>query len=264
MEFAKTYPMTVKSLDVSYGKTKVLREISINLEQGRLYGILGPNGSGKTTLLKSMAKTLKPQKGAIYIDNSDVSKLKSKELSRKVACMYQGVESSCDFCVMDIVLMGRYPYIKRFQAENSADIDIAKKAMLESHVWHLKDRKINEVSGGERQRVFIARALVQQTGVVLLDEPVSHLDIHHQMEVLDIIKGLTKENKTVITVLHDLNLASSYCDYLILINNGVIVAQGEPKKVLNEENIHKAYGIKPHIIKDTKSGKPYIIPVKVG
>lgn len=263
MEFGKVYPLEVKNLNMSYRQTKVLSDISVKLDRGKLYGILGPNGSGKTTFLKSIAKALKIKAGTVFVEGSDINGLKNRELSKKLACMYQGTETSCDFSIMDVVLMGRYPYIKRFRSEGNIDREIAKKAMIASNVWHLKDRRINEVSGGERQRVFIARALVQQTGVILLDEPVSHLDIHHQMEVLDIIKGLTKDAKTVITVLHDLNLASSYCDHLILINKGAIVAQGEPQKVLTEENIERVYGIKPHIIRDIHSDRPYILPVKV-
>lgn len=262
MELNTVYPVRVNGLNMSYGTVKVLSDISMKLERGRFYGILGPNGSGKTTLLKSIAKALKLKAGTVFIGDADVNNMRNRELSTKVACMYQSTESSCDFSIMDVVLMGRYPYINRFQREGNSDRDIAHKAMVASNVWHLKDRKINEVSGGERQRVYVARALVQQTEVVLLDEPVSHLDIHHQMEVLDIIKGLTRENKTVVTVLHDLNLASAYCDHLILINEGAIISQGEPGKVLTSENIEKAYGIKPHIIRDVRTNKPYILPVK--
>lgn len=256
-------PIKVKNINVSFGTLKVLKDITFSMDKGRFYGILGPNGSGKTTLLKTMARTLEPQEGMVLVDGVDLKRMKARELSKKVACMYQSTELSCDYPVMDVVLMGRYPYLKRFQAEGEKDREIAKKAMIASNVWHLKDRRINEISGGERQRVFIARALVQQTDIVLLDEPVSHLDLQHQIEVLDIARKLTDEGKTIIAVLHDLNLASLYCDYLLLLKDGIITAQGEPERVLTEEVIQRVYGIKPHIINGVYNNRPYIIPLKL-
>lgn len=250
MRQGKAYSIEVRDIEVSFGDLNVLKGISLQMEKGRFYGILGPNGSGKTTLLKSMARALRPQKGAIYVNGEDISRMKARELSKKIACLYQSTGIACDYPVMDVVLMGRYPYIKRFQTESAKDWEIAKKAMIASNVWHLKDRRINEISGGERQRVFIARALVQETDIVLLDEPISHLDIQHQIEILELVGKMAREGKTIIAVLHDLNFASMYCDHLIMLKDGKVIAQGEPQKVLTEETVNKVYGVKPFIIEE--------------
>jgi len=258
----KAYSIEVRDIEVSFGSLNVLKGISLKMERGRFYGILGPNGSGKTTLLKSMARALRPQKGAVYVNGENVGRMKSRELSKRIACLHQSTDITCDYPVMDVVLMGRYPYVKRFQTEGEKDREIAKKAMIASNVWHLKDRRINEISGGERQRVFIARALVQETDIVLLDEPISHLDIQHQIEILDLAGTMTQEGKTIIAVLHDLNLASMYCDHLIMLKDGAIVAQGEPQKVLTEEIVKRVYGVKPFVIDGMNDNRPYILPVK--
>lgn len=257
-----TYPISVQNINVSFGSVKALKNISLCMERGRFYGILGPNGSGKTTLLKSIAKNLKPQRGTVFVNGADVDKMKAKELAKELAYMYQNTDTQCDYSVTDVVLMGRNPYLRRFQTEGPMDREIAMKAMKATNVWQLKDRRINEISGGERQRAFVARALVQDTDIVLLDEPVSHLDLQHQIEVLDIARKMAGKQRTVVAVLHDLNLASTYCDYLILLKEGAIIAKGEPDKVLTEEIIEEVYGIKPYIVRGVNNNRPYIIPFK--
>ncbi|EET85300.1 ABC transporter related protein [Clostridium carboxidivorans P7] len=156
--------------------------------------------------------------------------------------------------------MGRSPHISRFQQESKEDYDIVENAMKITNTWHFRDKYINQLSGGEQQRVVIARALAQDTDIILLDEPISHLDIHHQIEILDTIKSLSKK-VTIIAVLHDLNLAAQYSDYLILVNKGSIAFQGTPEEVLIEENIKKVYDINMCMIKNPVTGKPYIIPI---
>ncbi|WP_265446375.1 ABC transporter ATP-binding protein [Acetivibrio straminisolvens] len=262
MRQVKEYSIEVRNIEVSFGDFNVLKGVSLEIEKGQFYGILGPNGSGKTTLLKSMAKALRPQSGAIFVDGEDIGRMRAREFSKKVACLYQSTAITYDYPVMDVVLMGRYPYIKRFQTESVKDREIAKKAMIASNVWHLKDRRINEISGGERQRVFIARALVQETDIVLLDEPISHLDIQHQIEILELAGKMAKEGKSIVAVLHDLNFASMYCDHLIMLKDGAIVAQGEPQKVLTEEIVKKVYGVKPFIIDGMNGNRPYVLPLK--
>lgn len=263
MEYqSATYPIRIQNINVSFGNVNALKDISLHMERGRFYGILGPNGSGKTTLLRSIAKSLKPQRGSILVNGVDIGKIKTKELSRKLAYMYQSTDIQCDYSVTDVVLMGRNPYLGRFQTEGPTDREMAEKAMKAANVWQLRDRRINEISGGERQRAFIARALVQDTDIVLLDEPVSHLDLQHQIEFLDIARKITQKQRTVVAVLHDLNLASTYCDYLFLLKGGAIIAQGEPEKVLTEGIIEEVYGIKPYIVRGVNNNKPYIIPFK--
>ncbi|AKA70892.1 MULTISPECIES: ABC transporter ATP-binding protein [Clostridium] len=250
----------VNNLSCSFENNEVLHNININFEKNKFYSILGPNGSGKTTLLKKLGKTLEAEKKTIFIENKDVIDFKNKALAKKLAVVPQNTISDFDFSALDIVLMGRAPYISRFREESKKDYDIAKNAMKITNTWHFHDKCINQLSGGEQQRVVIARALAQDTDIILLDEPISHLDIQHQIEILDTIKSLSKK-VTIIAVLHDLNLAAQYSDYLILVNKGSISFQGIPEEVLTEQNIKKVYNINMCMIKNPVTGKPYIIPI---
>ncbi|OPJ55391.1 ABC transporter ATP-binding protein [Alkalithermobacter paradoxus] len=252
----------VNNLNWSFGNEKILDNIDIQIEKGKFYSIIGPNGSGKTTLFRNISKALEVPRNSIFIENKDISKLSSKDISKRISCVPQNTIVEFDFSVMDVVLMGRTPYLRRFQDETNGDIQIAKKAMEMTNTWHLKDKKINQISGGERQRAIIARAIAQSTDIILLDEPISNLDIHNQVEILDTIKRLNKENDlTVVAILHDLNLASAYSDEILLLNKGKIVSKGTPEKVLTEENIKSVYNMKVSMIKNPSTGKPYIIPI---
>lgn len=253
----------IKDLCWSYGEKKVFHNISLSFKRNRFYSIIGPNGSGKSTLLKNILKVLEPQKGTIYIDDTDLVTLRSREIAKRMSSVPQNTHIDFDFTVQDIVLMGRNPYIRRFQSESARDIQISKKAMLDTNTWELRDKNINEISGGERQRVIVARALAQEADIMLLDEPVSQLDIHHQLEVMDTLRILVDNSGlTVISVLHDLNLAAQYSDHIILLNGGGVVAEGSPDQVLTKANIETAYNIEVQIISNPVTGKPHIIPIK--
>lgn len=258
---AANFPVVkVKNLCCSFGEKEILHNINIDFSKGGFYSIIGSNGSGKTTLLKNIASSLAPNKNTVFIEGMDVLNFKNKALAKKLSVVPQNTSLDFDFSVLDIVLMGRNPYISRFQDESKEDYNIAKEAMKMTSTWELKDKCINQLSGGEQQRVIIARALAQDTDIILLDEPISHLDIYHQVEILDTIKSINKK-VTVIAVLHDLNLAAQYSDYLVLINKGSIVALGTPEEVLTEENIKKVYNINICIINNPVTGKPHIIPI---
>lgn len=262
MENMIDYPIVVRNLDWSYGQEKILDNINIKFEEGKFYSIIGPNGSGKTTLIKNISKLLEIKKESVFVNKCDLTKLSSKEFAKKISCVPQNTNIDFEFSVIDIVLMGRAPYLRRFQSESKDDLEIVKRAMEITNTWYLKDKRINEISGGERQRVIIARAIAQNTRIILLDEPISHLDIHHQVELLDTIRKLNEENNiTVIAILHDLNMAAEYSDELILLSKGKIVAKGIPKEVLTKENIKQVYNIEINLIKNPVTKKPYIIPV---
>ena len=250
----------VKNLNYSFDEVDILHDINIDFKKNKFYSIIGPNGSGKTTLLKNIAKTLKPYKSTVFIKDKDILDLKNKALARKLAVVPQSSDLNMDFSVQDIVLMGRAPYFSKLQSESENDYVIAKHAMEMTNTWEFHDKFINQLSGGEKQRVLIARALTQDTDIILLDEPISNLDIHHQIEILDNVKSLSKKI-TVIVVLHDLNFAAQYSDHIILVNNGRVVVQGNPSEVLTEENIKNVYKINVCMIKNPVTGKPYIIPV---
>lgn len=254
--------LTIKRLDWFYGEQKVLDDINLTLCKNGFYGIIGPNGSGKTTLLKNISRSLTPQKETIYLYDRDITEFSNKNLAKEISYVPQSTDLEFEFSVMDMVLMGRSPYLKRLQSESGYDIDIAKNAMQITNTWHLREKNIGQISGGERQRAIIARALTQQSEIMLLDEPVSQLDMHHQIEILEILKRLTEEKKvTVILSLHDLNLAAQYCDKVILMDKGRIFKQGFPYEIMIVSNIQKVYGMKVYIMKNPLTGKPHLIPL---
>ncbi|MBC8062917.1 MAG: ABC transporter ATP-binding protein [Clostridiaceae bacterium] len=250
----------IKNLSFSYDE-KVLNNININIEKGKFYTILGPNGSGKTTLLRLISKALNVNKKEIYIEKMDIYSMNFKQLAKKVAVVPQNTEVEFDFSVEDIVLMGRTPHISRFSSEGEKDFHLASVAMEITNTLKFKDKKINELSGGERQRVIVARAICQDTEIILLDEPISHLDIHHQIEIMNEIKSLNEnKNITIVAVLHDLNLAAAYSDHMILMDKGRVHSYGRPEEILNEETIKEVYGLQVYITKNPKTNKTFIMP----
>ena len=256
------YPIEVKNLKFLYNNEKILDNVNIRMEKGKFYSIIGPNGSGKTTLIKNICKILEGENGHIFINEKDINKMDFNSISKSISVVSQDTNIDFDFSVMDIVLMGRTPYIKTFSTETYKDLNIAKDAMEFLDVWRLKDKNIRSLSGGERQRVLIARAICQNTDIILLDEPISHLDIKYQIELLNKLKSLNiSKNITIIAILHDLNLASTYSDYIVLMNKGKIVDSGTSEQVLTKENIKNVYNIKVDILLHPTSHKPYVIPL---
>lgn len=253
----------IKMFDWYYDKEKALDNINLTLYNNSFYGIIGPNGSGKTTLLKNIARSLMPKGGTIFLNERDITEFSNKDLARKISYVPQNTNLEFEFSVMDIVLMGRNPYLRRFQTESTYDMDIAKSAMDITDTWHLREKNIGMVSGGERQRVIIARALAQQTNIMLLDEPVSQLDMQHQIEILEILKKLTEDKKiSVIVSLHDLNMAAQYCDKIILMDKGKVFKEGLPDEIIAKENIQKVYGMDVFIMKNPYTCKPHLIPLR--
>ncbi|WP_069649119.1 ABC transporter ATP-binding protein [Caloranaerobacter ferrireducens] len=252
----------VESLYFSYGDSLVLRDINFKIEKGEFVSIIGPNGSGKSTLLKNMISIYKPSRGLIKIDGKELGEYKAKELAKKVAIVPQDTNIAYDFSVFDVVMMGRNPYLGRFQKESYKDFQIVKDSLKLTDTLHLKDKSINQISGGERQRVIIARALAQQPEIILLDEPTSHLDINHQLEILSLLKKLnTEKNMTIVIVIHDINLATRYSNKMILLNKGEILSIGKPKEVITYENIEAAYNLNVVITKDLYTNSPYLMPL---
>ncbi len=251
----------VKELCFNYGTDNILNHINFIIESGSFVSILGPNGSGKTTLLKNICNLLKPHKGYIYIEDKDVKGIKYKDLAKTLGVVHQANNISFDFTVHDVVLMGRFAHQKRFKSETQHDLDVVRNAMKETETWGFRDKSINEISGGERQRVVMARALAQEPKILLLDEPISQLDIKHQINILSLCKRLNKQkNITIVTTLHDINLAGEYSDYILLLDNGNIRALDVPEKVLTSENIESVYGIKVKLFNKPANRVPYIVP----
>jgi iron complex transport system ATP-binding protein len=252
--------LDVRNLSFSYNKKLILNHINLSFNKGKFYSIIGPNGSGKSTLIKNISKIIDPKHESVFIDNEDICTFNNKNLARIMAVIPQNILIDYDFSVFDIVIMGRSPYKRRFEEFNIEDEKIVEKYMKITNIWELKDKLITELSGGETQRVIAARALSQETDIILLDEPTSHLDLQYQIEFLNIFKNL-KNEKIIIVVLHDLNLASIFSDEIILINDGQVVDKGKPWNVINKGNIESIYNLPVKIFKNPISKCPYIIPL---
>ncbi|MCE5199636.1 ATP-binding cassette domain-containing protein [bacterium] len=243
-----------------YREAHVLKGVSVELEESGFVGIIGPNGSGKTTLLRVMSRALPPESGLVELEGKNIYSISSREFARRVAVVPQDTFVAFDFAVMEVALMGRSPRMGRFAVETSRDIDLAMDALTRTGTQHLKDRPITALSGGERQRVMMARALAQEPEVLLLDEPTSHLDISFQYEIMDLVKNLNRERGlTVLAVLHDLNLASQYCDRLVMIGQGIVQACGTPEEVVTSDNIRRVYGAEVWVRRHPTIHRPYVI-----
>jgi iron complex transport system ATP-binding protein len=254
--------LNVDGVECRYGSIKVLENISLSVKEGDFVGILGPNGSGKTTLLKSISRSLKPRRGTILLNEADIYTLKGVEVARQMAVVPQDTTIGFSFAALDIVLMGRNPHMTRFQMEGEKDLAIARKAMKLTNTWHLSERPINELSGGEKQRVIIARALAQEPRILLLDEPMTHLDIINQLEIMDLVKNLcVKEKLIVLAVFHDLNLAARYCTSAVLLKNGTIFSTGSLDEVLTSENIKNVFRVNAIVKKHLVTNSLFVLPL---
>lgn len=254
--------LTIGGVDISYGSIDVCKDINFVVESGQFFGILGPNGSGKTTLLKSISRLLKPKKGAILLDESNIYSMKTLDVAKRLAVVPQTSPITFDFTALEVVLMGRNPHLARFALESKKDLDIAKNAMQLTNTWDFAERPITELSGGESQRVVIARALTQEPQILLLDEPTTHLDISNQLEIMDLLKKLCKTKKLlIVAVFHDFNLAARYCDSLILLKDGKIVAAGKSEDTLTSENVKKVFSVDTIVKKHPITGYLHVIPI---
>ena len=239
-----TEQMETENLHYNYSEKPVLDGISFSLRQGEILGILGPNGCGKTTLLRNLNRNLTPLDGTISLDGDDMASMKKREIARKVAVVPQSNEIRFAFTVREMVEMGRMPFQASFCGSSSEDERIVDEAMKSVGITHMADRKMNTMSGGERQRVMIARALAQTPEIILMDEPTLHLDINMQFEVLDLVSELAAEKGlSVIIVSHDLPMVARYCDRIILIHKGHIFAEGAPETSLTPENMRTVFNV---------------------
>ena len=240
--------LKLDNIDFKYGDKEVLKNISLNVAKGEFLSIIGPNGSGKSTILKLITKINSFKVGSIKLKGKSILDIDQKELAKSISLVPQSTFVDYEFTVSELIMMGRFPYKKRFERENQEDLEIVNNAMEKTNVKYLKDRLITEISGGETQRVTIARALAQETEIILLDEPTSFLDINHQIEVLNLLRDLNKnEGKTILLVIHDINLAARYSDRIMILKDGQVMDIGSPEEVISKENILKAYNLKSEI-----------------
>ncbi len=247
-------------LVAGYGNDPVLHDLNIQLHQGELLGILGPNGSGKSTLIRTLTGALPLRSGEIILDDRTISEYSRVEQAQRVAVVPQASPVLFSFSVRETVEMGRYPHSGSLRAMRDGDNKAVAAAMHEADIIHLQDRAIDQLSGGEWQRVMLARALAQRSKVLLLDEPTAHLDLSHQLQVFKIVKRLCRdEGMGVLCVLQDLNLAAEFCGRLILMIEGRILFEGKPREVITIENLRQVYGVTVEIEHNPYSDRPMVI-----
>lgn len=252
--------LCAKSLTKCYGEHKVLDAVSFHVEKGDFFGILGPNGSGKSTLLKLLSGVEKPNEGSLTLDGKPLGGYSRKQLSRRIAVLQQEPIPPVSFSVRDVVEMGRFPYQNWIGDEKDYAGGMVDSILAELDLIGLQNRQLDELSGGERQRVALGKAMAQEPDLLLLDEPTTYLDIGYQLQMMDRIQLWRKErNMTVIAVLHDLNLASMYCNRMLLLHHGQLAASGTPEDMLRSDLIMQIYGTEPVIVEHPIHGTPQIL-----
>ncbi len=256
---------SVRVADLSFGyhREDVVQGVSFTAKAGGFLGIIGPNGSGKSTLLKLMSGVEKPRGGSVEVADFDIATRSRLELGRHIAVVPQETTMAFPYTVLEMVLFGRTPHLSGFAFENDRDVDVARWALDRTATSHLAQRPVTELSGGERQRVALARALAQEPRVLLLDEPSAFLDIRHEVEMYDLLRELANEGMTIVSVLHDLNLAALYCEHIVLLSDGAVYRQGRPEEVMNYENLTTVYGTEIYVSLNDITGTLNILPLDV-
>lgn len=251
--------LEVKDLGYSIDHKEILSDIHLNIKEGEFVGLVGPNGCGKSTLLKTIYKVLKPDDGIIYLDNEDMAKWNNKETAKRMSVMAQESNIEFDMNVLDMVLLGRYAHKQMFADTSKTDLKIARESLMKVGMSEYEDRSFLSLSGGEKQRILVARLLTQQAKFVILDEPTNHLDIGYQFQIMNILKC---QDITVFSSIHDLNIAALYCDKIIAMKKGNILCCGTPEEVLTPELIQELFGIRAQITVNTATGRIqiYYIP----
>jgi len=252
----------VENVSAGYLNREVLRKISCNIDKKDFFGIIGKNGAGKSTFLRVLCNLIKPYSGDIFINYKSISSFSKREFAAAVSFLPQYVDVSLPFSVFEFIMFGRYPYMNIFKIPSAADYTAVEKVMDFLQIKSFAQRKINELSGGEKQRILIAQVLAQETEIIVFDEPTSHLDIGGQNSILEILKDLNERHgKTIILTLHDLNAAGEFCNKLVLIEDGSVCRHGTPEEVLNYKDIERVYNTRVIVKTNPVSNKPYVIPV---
>lgn len=254
--------LTTRKLTLAYDGACVISELNLAIPAGQITVLVGANGCGKSTLLRGLARLLKPHSGTVYLDGKSIFKLSTKEVAKHLGILPQGPVAPEGLTVRELVAQGRYPHQGWLQQWSPEDERITNQALITTDMMDLANRPLENLSGGQRQRAWIAMALAQDTQILLLDEPTTFLDLAHQIEVLDLLYDLNQsQGRTIIMVLHDLNQACRYADYLVAIAAGRIVASGKPDEVMTEEMIRQLFMLECRIVKDPVAGTPMCIPV---
>lgn len=262
-DFGEPGPLALHGIRAGYGERTVLHDIALTLAPRRVTGVIGPNGCGKSTLVRTMGRLLQPTAGQVLIDGRPIDSLATRDVARRIAILPQSPLAPEGLTVADLAARGRQPHQPWYRQWSPGDDRIVEDALHLTRLSELADRPLDELSGGQRQRAWLAMVLVQQTPVILLDEPTTHLDLAHAVEVLELVHDLSAhQGKTVLMVLHDLALAARYCDRLVVLKQGRIVAEGDPAKVLDDRMLAEVFGLDAHVFPDPVDGLPTVVPTR--
>jgi iron complex transport system ATP-binding protein len=251
--------LRAENLDFSYNNSFHMEQINLDLARGDFMGIIGPNGSGKSTLLKLLAGYLRARSGRVLLEGKDIVTLSRNQVARKIAVVSQGARNEFEYTVEDIVRLGRLPYLSHWQSEAPGDAEVVKEAMDITGVTQFRRRLFTRLSGGEAQRVLVAQALAQQPGILLLDEPTTHLDMAHQQELFGVLTGLNRQGVTILAVLHDLNMAALYCSSLTALKGGRVFASGSVEAVVTAEKVSHLYGCRVEVTPHPHFNRPQVL-----
>ncbi|MEU1791399.1 ABC transporter ATP-binding protein [Streptomyces sparsogenes] len=253
--------LAARGVTVGYGGRAVIDNLDVTIPPGVITTIIGPNGCGKSTLLRTLTRLLKPAKGAVVLDGEDIAGLRTRDVAKKLGLLPQAPAAPEGLTVADLVAKGRHPHQSWLRQWSSDDAGVVERALAMTGVSDLADRPVDSLSGGQRQRVWISMTLAQGTDLLLLDEPTTYLDLAHAIDVLDLVDDLHESGRTVVMVLHDLNLATRYSDNLIVMRTGSILAQGHPRDVITAELLDEAFGLRATVIDDPVGDRPLIVPI---
>ncbi|ASS76464.1 cobalamin/Fe(3+)-siderophore ABC transporter ATP-binding protein [Tumebacillus algifaecis] len=257
--------LETKNLSLSYGEATIIDSLNLSIPKGKVTVFIGSNGCGKSTLLRSLARLLKPVSGAVLLDGEAVAKLPTKEVAKRLAILPQGPVAPEGLTVLQLVKQGRYPYQNWLQQWSEADEKMVRDALLATGMAPFAEKAVDSLSGGQRQRAWIAMTLAQGTSTILLDEPTTYLDLTHQIEVLDILFDLNRtEQRTIVMVLHDLNLACRYADHIVALSNQKVYAQGKPEEIITTDLVKDVFHMDCQIIADPVFGTPMLVPFGKG
>lgn len=253
--------LRIKNLSVYYGKRKILHDIQLEVHSGEVVALIGPNGAGKSTLIRSISGVIPIERGAVEANGVNITSMVPMQRAQQIAVVPQAVSLPPAFTAWETVLLGRTPYLNFLGQVSAKDEAIARLAMEQADALHLVDSRMDEISGGEQQRVLLARALAQDTSILLMDEPTAHLDIRHQIDLLKLVTQQAREkNLTVLVALHDLNLASMFADRIAIVQNGLLCVAGSPQETLTTEILNSIYNVPVHVIHHPETNVPLIVP----
>ncbi len=252
--------LKIQNITTGYANHTILQDFSLAVSRGDFLAILGPNGAGKSTLLKALIGFLPYINGTISLDGISLSKISKMDLAKKISLIPQEIYLQFDYRVLDIVLMGRFPYLNYWENYRQEDFDIVEEILEKLNLSAMRDEYFSCLSGGEKQRVMIARALAQDTEIILMDEALSHLDINHQLEIMQLLAKIQKEDgKTIVLISHNINISSEFCNRIVMLKDGQIIADGTAENVITEVNLLKLFGVNINILINPSSQKPNII-----